>query len=325
MCKGTPDRGGKCNICRVVGAALLLLALALCAAARLGWLGAPGDAISDWGPIPALGFAVLAISFRAARIVTRRAALAALLLSGSTSIWLAQSPAQTVAMLREPGDVRIVEFNSWLDNRDPDAAARWIIAQRPDIVVLLEGEERSAPLVSALRIVLPFVTSCNRNGHCSTLILSRWAPIDQRALARGDADNRRALSAAYARYAEARGFAVVAVHLSHAWPIGPQHREVGSFMTALAGLPRDRLVVAGDFNASPWSVAIRRIAAAFDLSLVDGGQASWPAPPSGLPLPPFLRIDHVLLGHGWQAARSQRGPALGSDHFPFLIDLRAGH
>lgn len=37
-----------------------------------------------------------------------------------------------------------------------------------------------------------------------------------------------------------------------------------------------------------------------------------------------VRIDHVLYGDAWQAARAVVGPDLGSDHRPLIVDLRLG-
>jgi endonuclease/exonuclease/phosphatase (EEP) superfamily protein YafD len=58
-----------------------------------------------------------------------------------------------------------------------------------------------------------------------------------------------------------------------------------------------------------------------NVKALGGDVPRWPAPPSALPVPALLDLDHALLGKGWTAARAERGPSLGSDHFPLLLNL----
>lgn len=321
--RGTDPRGDRAPLLTVAATVMLFAA----AASAAGIIGAVGDAISQGGPLVPL-FALLLLALRhpashrqgnrwwTAALALLALALTAALVRPLLQFWPTPSGADRA--------VRIVEFNSWLENRAPLTAVRWIRAQRPDVVVLLEGADRSAPIARALARDMPYRTSCNLNARCSTLILSRLPPIERRGLAHGDADNRRALSAAYVRFGSPERFAVLAVHLPHSWPVGDQAAQSRKLIAAMAGVPRERLVIAGDFNASPWSNTVRRISGALGVQLIGGEEASWPAPPSRIPVPPLLWIDHTLLGPGWAAARSVRGPALGSDHYPFAIALVAG-
>ena len=40
----------------------------------------------------------------------------------------------------------------------------------------------------------------------------------------------------------------------------------------------------------------------------------------GLPFA-LLPIDHVYAGPGWRTVRAERGPRLGSDHYPVIVTL----
>lgn len=261
-----------------------------------------------------------------------RSARARLWIAGSALLWLAScgwmmasrgpawaEPAPETAATPAPGVIRIVEFNAWFANRDPEGAARWILAQQPDAVILLETGWRSRVLLTQLALHLPYAVTCRGSRRCSTVILSRRAPLEMRGLAHGDADNRRALSAAIMRFP---GYTLVGLHLSQPWPMERHKRELAWLSRELRGIPREGLVVAGDFNATGWSMTMRDAAEALRLKPLPPDRASWPAPSSGLPLPVLLDIDHTLLGTGWSAARMKRGPALGSDHYPFLITLK---
>lgn len=228
------------------------------------------------------------------------------------------------AAISSPRTVRIVEFNAWSQNRAPDRAARWIIAQRPDIVVLLEAAGGGAEIARRLAPTFPHRIGCRGDRPCSTLILARLAPVERRGLARGDADNRRALSAAYMRLTPPQGdVGIVAVHLSRPLPLGRQQRELTELASRTADIPRNGLILLGDFNAPPWSTAVRSASRLLRLQPL-AVRASWPAPDAGALFPPLFPIDQVLLGSGWSAASVVRGPALGSDHYPFVITLERG-
>lgn len=243
------------------------------------------------------------------------------------SIWpscpLWPAPATDAGSVRA---LKIISFNAWTQNRDPVRAAQWILAQRPDAVILLEASGRSAIIAALLAPSLPYKVSCRGDRSCSTLILSRWKPSERAGFARGDADNRRALSAAYMRFATpAPGFSVVAVHLSRPWPIGAQQRELALLAAKMRGRSREGLLIAGDFNATDRSITLRRAEQQLGVRAMGGDPPSWPAPFAGFPLPALLDIDHALLGSGWSAARTEHGPELGSDHYPLVITLQRGN
>lgn len=80
-------------------------------------------------------------------------------------------------------------------------------------------------------------------------------------------------------------------------------------------------VVAGDVNATPWSAAFRRFEAGSGLMSTQRGfgiQATFPADAN-----PLVRIpiDHVFVSPDLRVADRRLGPALGSDHFPVVVDI----
>jgi endonuclease/exonuclease/phosphatase (EEP) superfamily protein YafD len=114
---------------------------------------------------------------------------------------------------------------------------------------------------------------------------------------------------------------LVTTHL--AWPtaapVARQRRELAS---VVARLPRERMILTGDFNATPWSAAIRTLDRDLGLTRRDRAVATWPAQVLGLDWPlPFLPIDHVYAGPAWATIKVERGPGLGSDHYPLIVTL----
>lgn len=94
-----------------------------------------------------------------------------------------------------------------------------------------------------------------------------------------------------------------------------QRRDAGlaAIAQAIAELPHRR-IVAGDFNATPWSRGFARMleqATLLDASPGYGVQGTWPAR-----MPSLFRvpIDHVLVSPGFGVSRYANSGWIGSDH-----------
>ncbi len=83
-----------------------------------------------------------------------------------------------------------------------------------------------------------------------------------------------------------------------------------------ASLPAQRLLIAGDLNATPWSAPGRLLTEAGFHGF--GRQPTWP---DLWWLSPFLiSIDHVL-GRGLRVVERRVGPSVGSDHRPLIVGV----
>ena len=157
------------------------------------------------------------------------------------------------------------------------------------------------------------------------IILSKAKPVDGGL--RGEWISDWIQPMARATFAEADGgYTVMGGHLT--WPIPPGRQQAGARQFAeMAGhFPKPRLIVAGDFNSTPWSHTLRRIDRAFGLERRDRADFSWPVDRVSrfrLSAPfPFLPIDHLYAGSDWRTVKVERGPrGLGSDHLPLIVTL----
>ena len=87
----------------------------------------------------------------------------------------------------------------------------------------------------------------------------------------------------------------------------------------MKGRPREHVILVGDFNSTPWSFARRREETALGLERRTRILPTYPANgPFGVAL---LPIDHVYAGPGWGTVSINRGPRLGSDHYPIVAVL----
>lgn len=307
---------------------LAVAGLALALVGQLGRFSAPADALNQFAPL----WLSLGILGGLARLLLPGPRRAAALVAAASALLAAYvlGPAfsQSFGRARPCGDpgTTIVDFNVWKENRDPARAVAWIRAQKPDLVVLEEAALNGGEVRAAMAVDLPFQIDCLASDHrCSTVILSRTPPLASGGLAKGDAENRKALSGAWAAFATDRGpMTVVGLHLDRPWPFGvEQPSRLQTLDQFLDTTDRSSNVVVGDFNETPWSFALKRLDRLIGAPRATHGLATWPTPNGvfQLPLPPFLAIDQAYVGERIGMCSLSRGPNIGSDHYPLLIKI----
>ncbi len=267
-------------------------------------------------------YAVAAALLAVASLAVRRrgpAAAAAVLLGinvASIAPYLSAIPAAA-----GPPTLKIVFFNLWENNPDTGPALDFLRRENADVVVLGEVEPHWAKALDGLADLYPHRLDrldCRENGHCEMTMLSK-KPWIKAAAGRHDQSKPPIVWARFLK--DGRDFTVLGTHLS--WSLGPrsarmQRRQVES-LAALARGFDGPLVVAGDFNFTPWSARFRRFEEASGLRRAGGGIVpTWPARimPLGIP------IDHVFAGPGFASATARSGPDVGSDHLPVIAELR---
>lgn len=225
-----------------------------------------------------------------------------------------------------PPSLRLVSFNFKKDNPHPEEAAAWLANADADIVVLLEAPPPQSPASLKLLAAYPYQIDCRLSGgRCSTQILSKTPPLKKEALGRGDPNNRKGLSAAKGEFCISNTkISVIAAHLSRPWPRGVQQRDMRELIFHVKNNPPETLVVAGDFNLTPWSYALRSLDRAFEINRVTRASPTWPA--NHAPAPALLPLDHIYAGSAINGLSVLRGPANGSDHRPVIADfaIKAG-
>jgi endonuclease/exonuclease/phosphatase (EEP) superfamily protein YafD len=216
--------------------------------------------------------------------------------------------------------VKLVQFNVWDNNRNPAATARWLADEKADILVLEEFGNHAVP--KALAADYPFATECARD--CGTIILSRTPPTGSGPISWPGLGSRHA--GAWASFGTGAGaFTVAGTH--YHWPIppGPQADQIRRFTAALGPFDRQSLIIAADVNLNPWSFRLRRQDRAFAIPRITHAIFTWPAGSVTrwrLALPfPVLAVDQVWAGPAWKVVSVDRGPLLGSDHYPIVAVL----
>jgi endonuclease/exonuclease/phosphatase family metal-dependent hydrolase len=124
---------------------------------------------------------------------------------------------------------------------------------------------------------------------------------------------------------ESRGvrFTLIAAHL--ALPIGPKgssarNRQLTILARQLRGLAQPVMVV-GDFNLTPYSPFSADFVTHSGLRDCSRGRPLEPTWPAWF-APLWIQIDRCFVSRDIDVARHAAGPALGSDHYPLVIDFR---
>jgi endonuclease/exonuclease/phosphatase (EEP) superfamily protein YafD len=220
--------------------------------------------------------------------------------------------------------LKVVQFNLWADDWDnTERKLAWIRSEKPDVLMLEEVAEAGAPLLAALAADFPYKVTCQVRPHpCPVTILSRRRPV-----AGGQWNNSTAYpNIAWARFDSVGGdYTVAATHVGWPLPDGRQPRLMRGLAGNLKSLKSGSLILAGDFNATPWSFPLRTLDREAGLVRRTHALPTWPAGRVTRlrlrwPLP-LLPIDHIFASHDWRLASIKRGPDLGSDHFPIVAVL----
>lgn len=224
--------------------------------------------------------------------------------------------------LPKPGQVslRVVLLNVQTANERYDLVRRFLLESRPDVIALLEVDERWLKELAALRPGFPHQSAVPRDDNFGLALLSRWPLRDARALFLGEAE----VPSIVAQVAVDRR--LVTVLATHPLPPGsPQNArlrdeqltDVAEFLAGQSG----PVVLLGDLNATPWSSPFQRLVRESGLRDSSRGLGLHPTWPSHL-WPLRVPIDHCLVSRDMDVTAKTVGPAVGSDHLPLVVDLR---
>ncbi len=226
---------------------------------------------------------------------------------------------------------RAMTHNLFGMNYDMQRMDAFIEEVDPDILVLQEFfSEQSHELLPLLKDQFLYHVTCE-GGKRANIGLFAKMPFDQLddgACAQTIADGERT-SHIIAHFTPPNGepFTFATTHFD--WPL-PVERQLGEFdhiNTALAGVAGP-LILAGDFNSTPWSYALRRF-------VNDGGFTRhtrnlvtfpmlWLYFRAWRPFVPFLALDHVLSRGAIAVHWLEAGPFTGSDHLPVVFEFSVG-
>lgn len=212
----------------------------------------------------------------------------------------------------------LMTFNVYYNNPQLDRIADFVRETKPDIVVLLEVIPRVRPGLDAVAAQYPYRVECWQEKWCDALILSRFPLTDIRATL-PEPKFRRPMGAVELTV-EGRKLTLFPTHLSLPYPLsrrGDQLGEVEEVVSTVAAVAGPR-ILAGDFNASAWAATMRRLREKLNMTLLTGGDGTWP---TFLPRAMSIPIDHVLATQELALLSRKLFTVSGSDHRAVLAEI----
>lgn len=215
--------------------------------------------------------------------------------------------------------VRVSTINAYWANWDGPALLDYVTRTDPDILVIQEADRRWRDTLRAIGARFPNAVPEDWREARDVIVFSRF-PIT---------DGAR-------RFPEGQGFhyqtadldidgrTVTLIGVHPPLPAGPRFTDMRNRYFAaiadLAGRSETPVIVAGDFNSTVWSPHFADLTEAAGLRNAADGRGWHPTWPSWLPLA-GIPIDHILVSDDFTVRSVQRGPNIGSDHYPVTADL----
>jgi endonuclease/exonuclease/phosphatase (EEP) superfamily protein YafD len=217
----------------------------------------------------------------------------------------------------------VMSFNLLSTNKSYSEVIEFIRSTNPDVVLLHEASRPWEVAVDAAALDHQMIRARSDELIFGTLVLVRGEDVT--AVSHGFATaNPRAVEISFVPDEWDSKILLLGTH-----PVAPTDQERAGLRDAqleFAGNWASRqngfFVVAGDFNATPWSSPFRHLLDAADLRNSQSGFGLQPT--FSAQANPLLRvpIDHLLHSGALEVVRRELGPALGSDHFPLLVTLQ---
>ena len=205
-------------------------------------------------------------------------------------------------------------------NTQPEAMRAALATIDADILVTNETTKTVQRGVGALTDRYPYRLALSTTGETlRTVLWSRFPMRDGRLLLHDGITP----TGAHAVIEVAPGveIGVLGVHFAHGIR-GNQRKQVDALSMLAERLPETRIVL-GDFNATPWSLAVRRAERLTGTrALINGFHPTWFGPcradVSARRIPLGLPIDHILVSPGIGTRVLRTVPIPGSDHAAIL-------
>jgi len=210
----------------------------------------------------------------------------------------------------------VLSLNSWHNHPDPAALSDFLTDANADVLVLTEFGPNKIAELHTLEKTYPYRVECAAQWECAIAVLSRH-PFTSSG---SNPEGARGPAMAWVTFgAGEQAFTVMGVHVAGPLRSSAVHaRELFSLAGTVRGFS-GKIVVAGDFNTTPWTSAFARFGEVSHLAHMGRFLPSYPAGTKGLPQ---LAIDHMFASPSLRFDDVWLGPDVGSDHRPVLANVQ---
>ncbi len=219
--------------------------------------------------------------------------------------------------------LRVMSFNLLSTNASYSDVIEYIRTVDPDLVLLHEASRPWEVAIEAANLDYQVIRPRSDSLIFGTLVMVRGEDVE--AISYGFAEAQpRAVSIMYRPTGWPEGVSVLSTH-----PLAPTEKDRAQlrdaqldFAATWAADQEDGFIVVGDFNATPWSWPFRNLMARAPLRNSQLGFGVQPSFPTSSTFLMRVPIDHLLHSDTLSVVDRRLGPAMGSDHFPLVVDLQ---
>lgn len=243
------------------------------------------------------------------------------LLFATTSTPMDSAAARRVTV---SGSLKFLIVNIHLDTVDVEPLLGLIDQERPDLVAIVELSSVAADALDVLDSRYPSRIQVPREDPFGMGVWALQSDLDLKVLGTPASDFPLI-------QVRDRGDPEWSFWLIHPFP--PLGSTGSTWRDSYLAFVADQVagaaggVVAGDFNATPWSAAYRRFRQQTGMADASAGRPPVPTwrPPGPMGFVLALPLDHLLHGRDWQVQDFRLGPDIGSDHRPLIVSLSRVH
>lgn len=223
----------------------------------------------------------------------------------------------------EASSMRVMSFNLLSTNESYSEVVEYIETIDPDLVLLHEASRPWEVAMESAGMGYEIVRPRSDDLIFGTLVLVKGQAVE--AISYGfAAANPRAVELNYTPEGWSTPVAVLGTH-----PLAPTDEERADLRDAQLGFAGQwastqsgAFFIVGDFNSTPWSWPFRRLMGTAGLVNSQVGFGLQPTFSADSNLLLRVPIDHLVHSSALEVTDRQLGPALGSDHFPLVVDLQ---
>lgn len=272
-----------------------------------------------WCVIPCLSF-ILVVAIPKLRQQSARVSIATLIL-----ILIVAPVFNWVGLPQlgsDPDGMRVMAYNIWIDNPNTDAISQSIQGEDPDILFL---SEVSKPMMAELQSQLSYPHNY-RTGGSNNALFSRYPILEAITTDFGVTTKGQTFSLMAKLQVEGSPVTIIGIHPPV--PIIPgffhiRNRQLDTFAKASQSI-EGKLIVLGDFNATPWSPYFQRFERISQLQNAGHRQWIWATWYFNQTLTTrYIKIplDHIET-RGYNVLKTWTGQTGGSDHKPIITVLK---
>lgn len=217
--------------------------------------------------------------------------------------------------------LRVVTFNIWEGNPGLGEIASFLRSTNADVVVLEElSADKAEKLHGVLGSLYPYTI-----GKDGIVIFSKFEGTGEGNISRPSFQEGQPVPILRWATLDVNGRKVdfAGAHLARPFYPELQARDLAA-VTNFARSHIGPMILAGDFNATPWSKGLQGLEAGSGLLRFNTFHPTWPMQWDSRKLFPVVAIDHVFASPGYEKIDIMPGPRLGSDHRAVIADIAIG-